>query len=279
MLPTATKLFSVEWNPSIAATAVQNHLLPAATHFVFPDLSDVFSDDDRVQFVSTVPDPNQRIHTVATCQHETAESLLTSLSDVEPGSNILLVGGNNRGPNTLSSIDAARILANEKENSIWGVANPNDPKSLDALKQKLESGMSGFITQPLLSSCAKDTLQLYRDCATATTTTTTTDVTILAGLAFPKTIRGLRFWAKLLGQEEELETDPLFQSHLAYFSQPYVTPIAWVGRELQDLLLVGNNNNNTANNSCIDGIHFMPLKNTEDLCTIFQSLNHAHRSS
>jgi hypothetical protein len=264
LMTTATKIFSVEWNQNVAA--VQNQLLPAATHFVFPDLPEVFSDEDRVNFAS-ITDPNQRIHTVATCQHENAESLLNSVSNVEPGSKILLVGGNNRGPKTMSSIDAARILGNEKENILWGVANPNDPKSFDTFEKKLESGMSGFITQPLLSSYATDTMQMYRDCAT-------TDVTILAGLAFPKTKRGLRFWAKLLDQEGELEKDPLFQSHLAYFSQPFVTPIAWVGRELQDLLLVNN-----ANNSCIDGIHFMPLKNTDDLCNIFQSLNNAHRSS
>jgi len=246
--------------------AVQTQLLPAATHFVFPDLPEVFSDVDRVTFSSNT-DPNQRIHTVAACQHENVDSLLNSVSNVKAGSKILIVGGNNRGSNTMSSMDAARILQNEKENVLWGVSNPNDPKSFDLFEKKLESGMSGFITQPLLSSHATNTMQMYRDCATK-------DVTILAGLAFPKTTRGLRFWAKLLDQEEELEMDPLFQSHLAYFSQPCVTPIAWTGRELQDLLLASN-----ANESCIDGIHFMPLKNTDDLCNIFQSLNYAHRSS
>lgn len=271
-MPTATKIVSVEWNQNVAA--VQNQLRPAATQFVFPDLPNVCSDKDRVDFASIITDPNQRIHTVATCQHENAESLLKSVSDIDPGSNLLLVGGNNRGPNTLSSIDAARILRNEKgNNSLWGVANPNDPKSVDAFETKVEAGMSGFITQPLLSSCATGTLQMYRECATTTTDTDVT-VTILAGLAFPKTVRGLRFWAKLLEQEEELEKDPLFQRHVAYFSQPFVTPTAWVERELHDLLVVDN-----AANSSIDGIHCMPLKNNDDLCTVFQSLNNAHRSS
>ncbi len=261
---TASKIFSVEWNPNVAA--IQNQLLPAASHFVFPDLPEVFSDQDRIDFCSKT-DPNQRIHTVAACQHETSGSLLKSVSNVDPASKILVVGGNNRGPNTMSSIEAARILQNEKESVLWGVANPNDPKSLDAMEKKLESGMSGFITQPLLSSRATEILELYREGAKD-------DVKIIAGLAFPKTIKGLRFWAKLLDQEEELEKDPLFQSHIAYFSQPYVTPMAWIGRELQDLLIMSN-----VNDSCIDGVHFMPLKNTEDLCSIFQSLNNAHRSS
>lgn len=263
-MSSASKIFSIEWNQNVAP--IQNQLLPAATNFVFPDLTEVFSDEDREDFSSNT-DPNQRIHTVATCQHKNSESLLNSVSKVDPDSIILLVGGNNRGPKTMSSICAAKILQNEKENVIWGVANPNDPTSFDSFERKLESGMSGFITQPLLSSHATSTMQMYRDCATK-------DTTILAGLAFPKTIRGLRFWAKLLDQEEELEKDPLFQSHLAYFSQPYVTPIAWIGRELQDLLVVNN-----TDGTCIDGIHFMPLKNTDDLCNIFQSLNRVHRPS
>ena len=263
-ISTATRIFSVEWNQNVAA--VQNQLLPAASHFVFPDLPDVFSDQDKLEFCSNT-DPDQRIHTVAACEHETTESLLKSVSNVDPASKILLVSGNNRGPNTLSSIEAARILQNEKENVLWGVANPNDLKSIETFEKKLESGMSGFITQPLLSSHATDTMQSYKySCGTK-------DVTILAGLAFPKTIKGLRFWAKLLDQEEELEKDPLFQSHIAYFSQPYVTPIAWIGRELQDLLVVNN-----SSDSFLDGIHFMPLKNTEDLCNIFQSLNRADKS-
>lgn len=264
LLPLVSKTFSVEWNQNVAA--VQTQLYPAATNFVFPDLPEVFSDEDRADF-SCNTHINQRIYTVATCHHETAESLLSSISDVEQGSKILLVGGNHRGPNSMSSIDAANILRNEKENVLWGVTNPNDPKSFDSFEKKIKSGMSGFITQPLLSSHATSTMKIYRDCATK-------DVTILAGLAFPKTIRGLRFWAKLLDQEEELGKDPLFQSHLAYFSQHYVTPIDWIGKELEDLLVESN-----ANDPCIDGVHFMPLKNTDDLCSIFQSINNAHLSS
>ncbi len=259
----ASKIFSVEWNQNVAA--VQNQLLPAASHFVFPDLPDVFSDQDRSDF-SRATDPIQRIHTVAACHHENSESLLNSVSMVDPTSKILVVGGNNRGPNSMTSIEAARILQNEKENTLWGVANPNDSKSLDAFEKKLESGMSGFITQPLLSSRGTEMIELYREGAS-------NDIKIIAGLAFPKTIKGLRFWAKLLDQEEELEKDPLFQSHIAYFSQPYVTPMAWIGRELQDLMVMNN-----GNDSSIDGIHFMPLKNTEDLCSIFRSLNNAHQS-
>ena len=70
-ISTATRIFSVEWNQNVAA--VQDQLLPAASHFVFPDLPEVFSDQDKIEF-SNDTDPGQQIHTVAACQHENAES-------------------------------------------------------------------------------------------------------------------------------------------------------------------------------------------------------------
>jgi phage terminase large subunit-like protein len=45
--------------------------------------------------------------------------------------------------------------------------------------------------------------------------------------------------------------------------------MSWIGRELQNNMSLSSNN----------GVHFMPLKNIDDLCTIFQSLNNIHRSS
>jgi len=255
----ANKIFSVEWNRNVAA--VQHQLLPATTDFVFPDLPEIFSDNDRADF-SDKTRPQQRVYTIATCHHASTESLLKSVSHIDPESKILLVSGNNSGSNTMSSIDAAKILQNEIENSLYGVANPNDPSSVELFEKKLQAGMSGFITQPLLSTHAIDTMQTYRDQAT-------NDVAILAGLAFPKTVRGLRFWAKLLEQEQELENDALFQRHVAYFLQPNVKPIDWIEKELHDILDLSN----TEGDSCTDGIHFMPLKNTNDLCSIFQSLN------
>ena len=261
-----TRMLSIEWNPNVAA--VRHRLVPPATHFVVPDLPGIVSDRDRADFSSGM-DPAQRIHTIAACHHETAESLLRTASGVDPGSKLLLVSGNNhhnRGPNTMSSVDAAKILRNEVGNDLYGVANPNDPLSAETIGTKLEAGMSGFVTQPLLSSRAADTVRAYRDHATG-------GATILAGMAFPKTARGLRFWAKLLGQEEELETDPRFRDHLGYFSQPDATSLAWIERELRDLLAL----NDGTNDDCIDGIHFMPLKNTDDLCDVFRSIDHANR--
>eukprot|EP00535_Pseudo-nitzschia_heimii_P004850 CAMPEP_0197186644 /NCGR_PEP_ID=MMETSP1423-20130617/14319_1 /TAXON_ID=476441 /ORGANISM="Pseudo-nitzschia heimii, Strain UNC1101" /LENGTH=274 /DNA_ID=CAMNT_0042638015 /DNA_START=164 /DNA_END=988 /DNA_ORIENTATION=+ len=264
LLTTSSRmLLSVEWNSNVAE--IRHRLVPSATHFVLPDLPGVVSDRERVDFSSRT-DPTQRIHTIATCRHESAESLLKSAScDVDPGSKLLLVSGNDRGPNAISSIDAAGILKNEVGNDLYGVANPNDPLSVETIGAKLEAGMSGFVTQPLFSSRAVDTLRAYRERAD--------DATILAGMAFPKTARGLRFWAKLLDQEDELEADDKFRSHVEYFSRPNAASFAWIERELHDLLALSESKDD---GGCIDGIHFMPLKNTDDLCGIFRSMNHAN---
>ncbi|VEU35797.1 unnamed protein product [Pseudo-nitzschia multistriata] len=268
--PAAGKIVSVEWNKSVAE--VRSLLLPAAAHFVLPDLPGVVSDRDREAFeTGTGDDPSSRIHTVAACHHETAESLLAAVDGVHPDARLLVVGGDQnrnqttnprcRGPSALSALDAAKILSSERGNELWGVADPNDPSSPERLLRKTEAGMAGFLTQPLLSSPASDTLADCREAGGRATK-------LLAGLALPRTARGLRFWAGLLGREDELERDPLFASHLAYFSQPYVTPLAWAGRELTDLL----------GNPDADGVHFMPLSNTGDLCALFESLNHVRRA-
>jgi 5,10-methylenetetrahydrofolate reductase len=205
---------------------------------------------------------------------------------VDPSSTILIVGGNNKGqPGVLSTIDVIKILQNECPNTLWGVTNPNDETSLMNVQQKVDAGVTGIITQPLLKSNAVETLQSYKE--------NFRDITVIGGLALPTTARGLQFWSKLLGQEEELQNDPLFRSHLAFFSQPYYTPYIWIGREFQQFSMLmddtinsnNNNNNNSAtdekkdNNGAINGIHFMPLKNTDDMCSIFRSLNARYQST
>jgi hypothetical protein len=280
-------LFSVEWGYNRTIANVQSQLQPAASHFVLPDLPPVISDQDRVDF-GACTESHQQIHTIATCRYNDYQSLLDkafTVSKHHPDSKLLLVGGNDKRPHqAVTSVQAAKMLCNEVENDIWGVANPNDPHSIKAVQEKIQAGMQGIITQPQLSSTAKETLHSYRQINDSTT--------ILAGLAFPKTAKSLQFWAKLLGQESDLQQDTLFQSHVAFFSQPYVTPLSWIGRECQELLSscgewndsqqqqqqqVSYNHMNETKRSTIDGIHCMPLHNIEDLSTIFRVLN-AHYS-
>jgi hypothetical protein len=55
---------------------------------------------------------------------------------------------------------------------------------------------------------------------------------------------------------------------------------------MDDTINNNNNNNNDSatdekkdNNGAINGIHFMPLKNTDDMCSIFRSLNARYQST
>jgi hypothetical protein len=322
------KIFTIEWSPRIGQIQSQlilpndNNNVPT-TYFVLPDLPHIYTDNDRATFLGTV-EPSQRIHTIATCRHETSESLLSYVkSTIEPESIILLVGGNDTKkkknnnkknnkdrPSFLSTIEAARILRNRNvqcDNVLWGVTNPNDPQSIGSVQKKVDSGIDGFLTQPLLRSYAYDTLQQYKDNNSnhrlddddnddddddvdsddkysdplshqehASKKLEKKNITLLPGLALPTSVQSLQFWAKLIVEEDDnnnsnnnatrVMSDPLFRSHIAYFSQPYVTPLAWIGRELESHLSPSLNN-------IVDGIHFMPLKNTDDLCTIFKALS------
>lgn len=310
--PAQPIMVSVEWGTvhktkgSIARILPQ--LQPAATHFVLPDLPHLYSDDDRQEFwqaTTTGSSRPQRIQTIAVCYHDSHESLLKTVkqSSIEhPNTTFLLVGGNEKdkqsslmSSSSLSTVQAANMLRNELGGpdvvSLWGVANPNDPSSIESTGEKIEAGITGIITQPLLSSTAKDTLQLYN--SQCRSSSSNDGITILAGLAFPTTAKSLQFWAtKLLRQGDELRTDPLFQSHLAYFSQPYYTTTVWIGRECQELLsymdietvaaaeaavdLSHQSTQSKTRSSIIHGIHCMPLHNMDDLCTLLQSLNRMH---
>ena len=314
LLATATsKLLrsSVEWNPTVASYLFRNTTAAPATgtsssqssssssssfsYFVLPDLPElrITNTDAQDEFCRTITNLKQRIITIATCHHS-ARSLLHTVASptMAPGTTLLLVGGNTKNGHTtkdtnwkttttsLSSLAAAQLLTQERETvptyyPVWGVMNPNDPKSVDVLAQKITAGMTGFITQPGFTSDATDTLYRYRDCCDSHTNNNNNNnrIPILAGVACPKTLRGLQFWSKLVaGHDEELMTlftqDPVFQRHVWYFSQPSVPSLAWSRRELHDLVV--------QHSAVLDGIHFMPLQNTEDfgaLLPLFHQLN------
>lgn len=244
------KLNSIEWSPKVANVHSQIIQEDNDQHsFVLPDLpNNVYTADDRQEYFSQIP-KRQRIVTVATCRY-TPETLV---QENFPSNKLLLVGGNDKHPNSLSTMEAAKILLSSSNQNIelWGVTNPNDPKSILQVQEKIDSGIAGFLTQPLLSSRALDILERYPR---------VDDAKFVAGMAMPRSAKQLQFWCQLLQDEQLLENDPLFQAHLAFFSQPYYTSMAWIGRELEHL----------ATSATIDGVHFMPLGNTEDLVTLFQ---------
>ena len=175
---------------------------------------------------------------------------------------LLLVGGNEKTPESLSVVTAASILQEQQQcgQQLWGVTNPNDPNSIQSVERKIAAGITGFMTQPLLSSHAIDIFEAYPRQQQHGTSTTGTGITYIAGLAMPKTARSLQFWCDLL-EQPELRQDPLFKAHLAFFSaQPHYSSYQWIGKELVTL----------ATSTTMDGIHFMPLTNTEDLVALFQ---------
>jgi hypothetical protein len=255
---------TVEWNPNLLAIHSQIN----ATHFVIPDLSRVYSEIDKQDFIHAIP-ISQRIQTISACNHD--EKSLNELSI--QANKVLVVGGhdknscqqkekglnkvqNNETTKTrlccsLTALEATEILhqRNDTHFDIWGVTNPNHENSISRVEEKIAAGMTGFITQPLLSSHALDILESYpKD-----------NATFIAGIAMPASNKSLQFWLQLL-EQPELETDALFKSHMAYFQSPYFTSMAWIQREIQILEA----------HATIDGIHFMPMKNTKDLLDLLK---------
>jgi len=247
---------TVEWSPKLLTV----HSEISASHFVLPDLPSVYeySDHERKNYFIAIP-PNQRIQTIAACNHN--ETSLGKL--VIKAGKLLVVGGHdknsldkkNRNKNSkgssccaLTTTDAVQILQQRndtKSAEIWGVTNPNNINSIQSVNEKIAAGITGFITQPLLSSHALDILEAYPRESNAT---------YIAGVAMPNSNKSLQFWLKLL-EQPELETDALFKSHMAFFQSPYFTSMSWIRREVQNLEA----------NATIDGMHFMPMKNTNDL--------------
>jgi len=252
----AWKFQTVEWNPKVSRIKSQLN----ATHFVLPDLPAVYSPSDRDHYFSEIP-PSQRIVAVATCRQspETLRDKYCRNSNNEEVKHqidkLLLVGGNEKTPKSLSVVEAASIFKEQQSTTtLWGVTNPNDPKSIERVERKIAAGITGFLTQPFLSSNAIDIFEAYpRQQHDG-------NITYIAGLAMPKTARSLQFWCDLL-EQPELRQDPLFKAHLAFFSaQPHYSSYQWIGKEMVTL----------ATCTTMDGIHFMPLTNTEDLVALFQ---------
>lgn len=181
------------------------------------------------------------------------------------GGKLLIVGGNNKNGATIkvSTEQAVKILRSELGATVelWAVADPNDPDSPQRVSAKVNSGVDGFLTQPLLGSLAWDTLFSYE----------MGDASLVVGMACPRSSDQLRFWQQLLDRPELLNDDPLFQSHLEYFSRSeHSSSAAWIRNEVQQCFT--NSKTNGVGNS-IHGIHFMPLRNVEDLVAVLGSLD------
>lgn len=264
---------SVEWGLAVSKIY---HQLPSSTTLLLPELPNVITPNLREQFGRTKNHPKVSTlainrHTPSSWLHHFECQLQQKQQQSDDHPHFLIVGGNDKpthGGGTLSTPQAIALIQNHHfgGTTLWAVANPNDPSSVDAAWRKVEAGASGLVTQPLLTVPARDTiLERYPK-------NTHDDVAILAGLALPKTVQGLLFWATLLdGKTPDTcrssssslllwKDDPLFQQHVSHFRQATTTTVSleWAQSQhnmLLDLVVDGS----------IAGIHYMPLSNTRDL--------------
>ena len=197
----------------------------------------------RKGFLDTVP-KEKRIQTIASCRHT-----MQSLSNLPINSDhLLIVGGNEKGNGNLTTVESVKILRDRmEETTIWATANPNSESSVSSVSEKLGSGVSGIVLQPILSSKAASILEEYPS-----------EITYVAGMALPRTAKGLIFWETLL-QQPDLSDDPLFQQHLSHFMDGRAS-LSWAQGQLALIESI----------PCISGVHFMPLKNTKDLLSLLQ---------
>jgi hypothetical protein len=303
---------SVEWSPTVAT--VSHSLESVATHFIFPDLPQVYTAEHRTSYLSSTP-PEKQMPTLAVGRHydpfsssssssswqslvETAKSRLgmsqhDSCSSTDDGgvpptrrrraTKLLIVGGNDKPNHGGSSTTTTTIVSSSCSSSpwsteqavtilrseldldhhkveLWAVADPNDPDSPRRVETKIQAGVRGFITQPLLTLTAWETIQSYD----------MSSKSLVVGMACPRSATNLQFWRTLLTRPELVGNDPLFQDHLHYFSSQRsgqadgrTSSLAWIERELEQVDRM---------TSQVDGVHFMPLRNVDDLVTIFDSL-------
>jgi hypothetical protein len=257
---------SVAWDRRVAKLYVQDQLPQKEhLHYVLPRIEGVIAPSTENYFYEHVPRMKQ-IHTIQTWRH-THNHLRDHLRNVQVQRNwVLLVSDNMTGkkrklntPRALRWIDKCT-----KRCTMWATADPNDPKSIDSVKEKIDAGAMGIITQPFLTSRAMDVFAQYpRDA----------EVQYVAGLAMPATIKGLMFWSHLLFGK--CAGDKLFEEHVRYFQKhatattrpPPGTPTPgdiWVEKQLQMLEPIES--------SKLVGIHMMPLANTKGLCTLLRKI-------
>ena len=251
---------SVEWG--LAVSKIYNKL-PSTTTLVLPDLPTIPPDVQEQYWNNT--DAFPKLQTVALNRHTPTslfhriEFLLQKQGDTGP-THFLIVGGNDQPSNdySLRTPTAIGIIRDHFENKLelWAVANPNDPSSIETTCAKVEHGASGIVTQPLLASHAVSTLQQYPP-----------NTTLMAGMAFPKTLKGLNFWASLLNPPSSLlSDDPLFQQHVSHFQQQATSNTSLEWAKSQHELLLG-----LVTDGFIAGIHYMPLHNTKDLLWLLEN--------
>lgn len=256
----------MEWGTYAASRTLPSVL----SHLVLPDLgADVVSPFQRSLFFDNVPS-SSRIQTVAVNNRSREDWLrharCRTLEGLEheylndDAQHLLIVGGNKKSEARsmlgVSTCEAIRSVLQHGGDGlkVWAVVDPNDRNSALSLANKLEAGATGIITQPLLSSRSFESLHLY-----SSVLRNYSGISFVAGMAMPKTLRGLIFWESLLNSD--LKSDPLFQDHCRHFETS--------GDDCQWAL---NQQRVLEEFSIIDGVHYMPLKNSGAMTFLLKAL-------
>jgi hypothetical protein len=227
-----------------------------------------------------------RVQTIASCNFASSRSLVSYVEQQQDSMrHVLIVGGNDKNGSSLTSTEAIRALTtsarfqdNDQNDKmvVWGVANPNCPSSVESVRAKVEAGAKGFITQPLLSSRAMETLYRYNDVALAHSP----DTTIVAGMAFPTSVQSLQFWNGLL--DETLSGDDEFERHVFYFAKHANTAPNDNGSTASTTWAVEHaqwiSSKMVVDHGLCSGIHYMPMRNTRDWLAVLSKLDEQNAS-
>jgi 5,10-methylenetetrahydrofolate reductase len=233
-----TRYLTVEWSHSVSQIAPLK--MAAVTHFILPDLPQAVPEGDRKAWRESTS-LTRRIRTIA-CHRHSIETFRKAVHQIlkQGVDKILIVGGNEKDQGLISTTKAIQVATEVTDVPVWCVANPNDRESFASLESKAHSGASGVVTQPLLCSHAIDVFNSYKEAG----------LHCVAGIAFPKSVEGLHFWLKLLGQPD-LVKDEVFQSHIAHFDGGK-SSLDWAKAQVAHL-------------AGTDSLHFMPMRNSLDL--------------
>lgn len=242
------RILSVEWGRGVAR--IHQNLIGSVTHFLLPDLPGVNLASD--QYFDLPQESCKRMRTIAVGKHDTV-SFERALQDLEKDNNlesILLVGGNEKGPESLSTYEAiARTKSTCSTKRVWCVADPNDPESVSKVERKVSAGANGIISQPLLTSHALAVLESYP----------LSSCKVVAGVAMPKNLRQLEFWYQLIEPSSvNRKKDELVLASLDHFSSNQ-SPMDWIKSTQLNTLP-----------SSVIGLHMMPLTNTAMLLDLLQ---------
>jgi hypothetical protein len=253
---------SVEWGTAVARV-YQARATPLLREYgirvVLPDLpsSAILSSELRSEFLATIP-PSHRIQTICASRFDSPQALQHHVQHDLHANHVLVVGGNDKDQNThrMSSVDAILALSqwtssieNSQSLTVWGVANPNCPSSIDSVRAKIEAGATGIITQPLWTARAVDRVHQYAAIAH--------NISLVAGMAYPTSLRSLDFWHRLLVQHSGMTTlrgDAVLEAHYRYFAAPNASATAWA---LEQAMLLSEL-------TFLEGLHSMPLHNARD---------------